>query len=67
MKQEGDLSPFTEDYVTIKLVEIWHPTPFLRWSRDYLSIEMVNYNLVLQQKWQCNTGEQEWRDVQEED
>ncbi|MFY8160830.1 MAG: hypothetical protein ACOVNU_05830 [Candidatus Kapaibacteriota bacterium] len=48
-------------------VEFWHPTPILRWEKHYTCIDRVNYDKVLQQMWQSNTGKQEWRDVQEED
>lgn len=67
MKQEGDLSPFERDYVSIQVIAYWHPTPLLRWEKHYTTIDRVNYDKVLQQMWQSNTGLKEWRNVPEED
>jgi hypothetical protein len=68
MKQETSkdyISPFTKDYAKIEVIPLWHPTPLLRWKR--VSIDLMTYNKVLQQKWISNTGIKEWRDVPEED
>jgi hypothetical protein len=46
---------------------VWHQTPSLRWKRDYTSIEMTTYDLVLQQMWRSDTGEEKWIDVPEVD
>lgn len=39
---------------------VWKPSPLIRWKR-------VEIEKVLQQLWQGDMGEQEWRDVPEED
>ena len=43
----------------------WQPTPLVRWKR--VEIDELRYNKVLQQLWKGDKGEEEWRDVPEED
>jgi|LakMenEpi03Aug12_release.lakeMendotaPanAssembly.Ray.scaffolds.fasta_scaffold256589_2 hypothetical protein len=43
---------------------VWKPSPLIRWKR--VEIDKLRYNKVLQQLWQGDMGEQEWRDVPEE-
>ena len=43
----------------------WQPTNFVRWKR--IEIDKLRYKKVLQQLWQGDKGEQEWRDVPEDD
>lgn len=43
----------------------WKPTPLVRWKR--IELDKIRYEKVLQQLWQGDMGEQEWRDVPEED
>ena len=41
------------------------PTNLVRWKR--IEIDKLRYKKVLQQLWQGDKGEQEWRDVPEDD
>lgn len=43
----------------------WRPTNLVRWKR--IEIDELHYEKVLQQLWQGDRGEQEWRDVPEDD
>ena len=43
----------------------WQPTNLVRWKR--IEIDKLRYKKVLQQLWQGDKGEQEWRDVPEDD
>ena len=43
----------------------WQPTNLVRWKR--IEIDKLRYKKVLQQLWQGEKGEQEWRDVPEDD
>ena len=43
----------------------WQPMNLVRWKR--IEIDELRYEKVLQQLWQDDNGEQEWRDVPEED
>ena len=43
----------------------WQPTNLVRWKR--IEIDKLRYKKVLQQLWQVDKGEQEWRDVPEDD
>jgi len=66
-KTEIEITVKHDEIATFTVAVIWHPTPLLRCRRDYLSIDMVKYDLVLQQMWCSNTGIEEWRDIQEVD
>jgi hypothetical protein len=44
---------------------VWQPTQLLRWGR--VMKDEGSYDKVLQQMWKGDLGEQEWRDVPEED
>ena len=44
---------------------VWKPSSLIRWKR--VGIDKLRYEKVLQQLWQGDMGEQEWRDVPEED
>ena len=44
---------------------VWKPSSLIRWKR--VEIDKLRYEKVLQQLWQGDMGEQEWRDVPEED
>ena len=44
---------------------VWTPSSLIRWKR--VEIDKLRYENVLQQLWQGDMGEQEWRDVPEED
>jgi len=44
---------------------VWKPSSLIRWKR--IEIDKLRYEKVLQQLWQGDMGEQEWRDVPEED
>lgn len=44
---------------------VWKPLPMVRWKR--VEVDKLRYEKVLQQLWQGDMGEQEWRDVPEED
>ena len=44
---------------------VWKPSPLVRWKR--VEIDKLRYEKVLQQLWQGDMGEQEWRNVPEED
>jgi hypothetical protein len=44
---------------------VWKPSPLVRWKR--VEIDKLRYEKVLQQLWQGDMGEKEWRDVPEED
>jgi hypothetical protein len=43
----------------------WEPTSLIRWKR--VEIDNLRYNKVLQQLWKGDQGEQEWRDVPEQE
>jgi hypothetical protein len=43
---------------------VWKPSPLIRWKM--VEIDKLRYNKVLQQLWQGDMGEEEWRDVPEE-
>lgn len=43
----------------------WEPLSLLRWKK--VEIDDLMYIKVLQQLWKGDKGEQEWRDVPEED
>jgi hypothetical protein len=43
----------------------WQPTSLIRWKR--VEIDKLRYEKVLQQLWKGDRGEEEWRDVPEED
>jgi hypothetical protein len=40
---------------------VWQPTQLLRWKR--VMKDDGSYDKVLQQMWQGDKGEQEWKDV----
>lgn len=40
---------------------VWKPSPLVRWKT--VVIDKLRYEKVLQQLWQGDMGEQEWRDV----
>jgi hypothetical protein len=40
---------------------VWQPTQLLRWKR--VMKDEGSYDKVLQQMWQGDKGEQEWKDV----
>ena len=46
-------------------LSVWHPLPQIRWKKLHDNFDL-NPAKVLQQLWQSNNGEQEWRDVPEE-
>ena len=53
------------NYLTeLSVCSVWQATPLLRWRR--VDIDQLRYDKVLQQLWRSNTGEEEWRDVPEE-
>ncbi len=44
---------------------VWQQVALIRWKR--VEIDALRFNKVLQQLWKGDLGEQEWRDVPEED
>lgn len=54
-----------KSHTSIGSVVFWQPTPSIRWKR--VRIDILRNQKVLQQLWQSNKDEQEWRDVPEED
>lgn len=52
---------------TSQVVAYWQPTQVLRFKKIINDEPFaITYNTILQQMWQSNTGEQEWRDIPEE-
>ena len=44
---------------------VWHPTMMLRWyETDNYNPVNDDFDKVLQQKWQSNTGEEKWEDIE---
>ena len=55
----------TKTFEGITPITLWQPTVLIRWKKFHDNFDL-NPTKVLQQLWQSNTGEQEWRDVPEE-
>ena len=43
----------------------WKPTMTLRWKRKKIEFDPINSRLVLQQMWESDSGEQDFRDIEE--
>jgi hypothetical protein len=43
---------------------VWTPTCILRWKTKDIPFDVINKTKVLQQMWQGDAGEQEWRDIE---
>lgn len=67
MKDENLNNPQTanSDLGAVMRSVVWKPYPLVRWKR--VEIDKLRYEKVLQQLWQGDMGEQEWRDIPEED
>ena len=43
---------------------VFTPTYILRWKVKPIEFDMINTRKVLQQMWQGDMGEQDWRDIE---
>lgn len=43
---------------------VWKPTCQLRWKIKDIDFDIINKQKVLQQMWQGDMGEQEWKDIE---